>query len=376
LQLPRPGRDTLDTPAHTSRRLPKYKQNKTKQGFTHYRPSPAGTLEPTHLDVDTLNARLAPCGAARHRLALKPDEAHGAVFVLEGVLADTGGAVAAAWARVAASHGRPPPPLDARPALLAVRPERAVMDLLGWTRDWGEARALAADVAGAYLEEVGSLDAARPGVARWWAALAAARVPVAVVSELDRGTVSALLARCGLVGQGRASGGGGGKDGESHHHHHRRRHQQQAPPPPPRPPFASVAVVAAEDGAETRAQALLAAALKLGRPPAACVAFAGDPPTVAAAHNASMAAVAVASPRHPAWSLAEADLTVGAMDELTVQNVRRLFAARGAEFMDLAQERVSHSNGSGSDSSRGGRRRLWADRPRGAAVDERDEERE
>ena len=322
----------------------------TLQGFTHYRP----TGSEVQLDVDTLNERLQPSGAARHRLTLAPDEAHGAIFILEGVVsAEFEAAAGRAWAAVAAEAGFPPPPsIEDRPALLAVRPERAITDILGWTRDWGTARALAGDVAAAYVREVGGLRRPRPGIARWWGALAAARIPLAVVSDLDRATVEGMLGRMGLVGPAPAS--------------------SPAPPsssrPSPPPLLTSMAIVAAEDGAETRAQALLAAALKLGRPPAACVAFAGCPATVAAAHNASMAAVGVASPRHPAWTLAGADLQVGRFDDLTVQNVRRLFAARGAGFMDLAKERVAKGGGG----SAGGGEGRWRARRRGAAVDERD----
>ena len=330
LGAPRPGPSSLTSPLRPSPPL--------FQGFTHFRP----TGVQSHLDVDTLNEKLQPSGAARHRLTLSPDEAHGAIFCLEGCVVDTEAAAGRAWAAVARRAGfPPPPPASARPALYAVRPERAITDILGWTRDWGEARRLAAEVAAAYVAEAAALATPRAGLARWWAALGAARVPVAVVSDLDRGSVEGVLARTGLVGAAGGAGAGAG-----------------APAP---------CIVSAEDGAETRAQALLAAALKLGRPPSACVAFAGCPATVAAAHNASMAAVGVASPSHPAFTLGAADLLVPDFERLTVQNVRRLFAGRGAAFMDLAKERVVTEGRRGGGG--GGR---WVDRPRGAAVDERE----
>ena len=37
---------------------------------------------------------------------------------------------------------------------------------------------------------------------------------------------------------------------------------------------------------------------------------------------------------HKGWELKQADLTVAGLDELTVYNLRRLFAQRGEEFMD------------------------------------------
>lgn len=46
-------------------------------------------------------------------------------------------------------------------------------------------------------------------------------------------------------------------------------------------------------------------------------------------------AVAIQGHPHKAYQLKAADLTLAALDELTVYNIRRLFAQRGAEFMDI-----------------------------------------
>ena len=54
------------------------------QGFIQYRLSG----EALHLDVDTLNERLKLKGAARMRLAMRPDEAYGMIFNWDGVLAN------------------------------------------------------------------------------------------------------------------------------------------------------------------------------------------------------------------------------------------------------------------------------------------------
>ena len=43
---------------------------------------------------------------------------------------------------------------------------------------------------------------------------------------------------------------------------------------------------------------------------------------------------------HKGWELKQADLTVAGLDELTVYNLRRLFAQRGDEFMDLKTAQV------------------------------------
>ena len=44
--------------------------------------------EATHLDVDTLNEKLKLRGAERLRTAMRPDEAFGMIFCLEGVIVD------------------------------------------------------------------------------------------------------------------------------------------------------------------------------------------------------------------------------------------------------------------------------------------------
>ena len=50
------------------------------QGYIQYRSSG----EPHRLDVDTLNEQLQIKGAARMRTSMKPDEAFGMIFDLEG----------------------------------------------------------------------------------------------------------------------------------------------------------------------------------------------------------------------------------------------------------------------------------------------------
>ena len=100
------------------------------------------------------------------------------------------------------------------------------------------------------------------------------------------------------------------------------------------------ALVTAEDGMETRAQQLLSAAIKLGRPPMQCAAFVADIEGITAAHNTSLRAVAVIGV-HPQYRLGTADLTCGTLGELTVYNLRRLFADAGHQLMDLRKGRDS-----------------------------------
>ena len=92
--------------------------------------------------------------------------------------------------------------------------------------------------------------------------------------------------------------------------------------------------VTAEDGMEARSQQLLSAAIKLGRPPNQCIAFVSDIQGITAAHNCSIKAVAVTGV-HAGYQLRTADLTCGNLGELTVYNLRRLFANVGNELMDL-----------------------------------------
>ena len=44
---------------------------------------------------------------------------------------------------------------------------------------------------------------------------------------------------------------------------------------------------------------------------------------------------------HKGWELKQADLTVAGLDELTVYNLRRLFAQRGEEFMDIKTAQIT-----------------------------------
>jgi hypothetical protein len=141
--------------------------------------------------------------------------------------------------------------------------------------------------------------------------------------------------------------------------------------------------VTAEDGMETISESLLSAAIKLGRPPNKCVAFSSCPQgtcaiarvrifwgdcvlsggvsvkvvqlhfaavaitlthtsvfaVVVAAHNCTMKAIGVRG-THRNFELSIADLTVAAMDELKIYNIRRLFSNVGSEFMDLKLEFV------------------------------------
>lgn len=65
--------------------------------------------------------------------------------------------------------------------------------------------------------------------------------------------------------------------------------------------------------------------------------FEDDPRGITAAHNCTMMAVALIG-AHPAYDLGQADLAVGSFSELSVINLRRLYAHKGSNFMDLEKQ--------------------------------------
>lgn len=263
------------------------------EGFVQFRMSGE-----THLDVDTLNEQLKVVGADRMRHAMKPDEAFGMVFDWDGVLLDTRRLQRRAWRALAAEQALPYPPMERQ--LYDVSPERVITEVLQWTRDWAVARKLSARYGELLAGEMELVTTPLPGVAEWLSALHRSNVPCAVVTRLDRADLRSCLQRMGLA------------------HYF-------------------VADVSAEDGMDTLSQRFLSAALKLSRPPNACVVFSSCPGSVTAAHNCTMKAVAVRT-LYRGYHLKAADLTCGSMADLSVYNMRRLFAMRGAEFMDFRKQ--------------------------------------
>jgi len=230
-----------------------------------------------------------------------PDEAFGLIFSWDDVITDSRALRRAAWQQVATDEGLHFPSIE-RQHMYDMRAERAAMDVLHWTRDIKRAQEISWLVATAYSEKLAGISAPLHGVQEWLALMSKTNVPCALVANLDRITVTKLLERMNL-----------------------RRYFS--------------ALVTAADDMDTAAQRFLSASLKLGRPPNQCIVFAGCPTSVAAAHNCTMRAVAVMG-AHTAPQLRTADLTIGAMTELTVYNLRRLFANRGSDFMDLKKGRI------------------------------------
>lgn len=271
------------------------------EGFVQFLPS-----GPLRMDVEQLNEQLRPAGALRLRHAQHPHQAFGLVFSFDGVIADLPAIRREAWQRLAGAKGLPlPHHLLHHPELLRMPPEVAAVRLLRWAGDRKAAVQLAMEHAALAGELLAAHNRPMEGVREWLDTLGRFRVPCALVSALDRQTVQAALARMTL------------------HDHFQ-------------------AMVTAEDELDTLSQRLLAASLKLGRPPNMSVYFASTPECVTAAHNCSLKAVAVQGAYRP-HQLKNADITVGSLNELSVINLRRLFANMGQEFMDL-QKSVHNSN--------------------------------
>eukprot|EP00899_Mesostigma_viride_P020019 jgi/Mesvir1/28018/Mv04627-RA.1 len=266
------------------------------EGFTSYRPSGG----PLHLDVELLNDRMRQTGKRRARFALKPDEAFGAIFALDGVLCDTRPLQKKSWELLAAEEGFKMPSVP-RP-IYGVGVERVISEVFRWTQDPRDVRRLAARLSEIYRDEFIQRPVLLPGVMDWLMAMAKVGLPCAVTSHMERARVVGALTSMGVSEFFQA-------------------------------------IVSAEDDMESKAQRYLSAAVKIDRPPLKCVVFEDDPRGVTAAHNCSMKSIAVLG-SYKAYELQQADLTVSSMDELSIVNIRRLFANQGDELMDLKTEKI------------------------------------
>ncbi|BBN17843.1 hypothetical protein MPTK1_7g17320 [Marchantia polymorpha subsp. ruderalis] len=266
------------------------------EGFATYRPR-----GPLHVDVDYLNDRMRERGLQRIRYAMKPDEAFGLIYSWDNVIADTRALRIESWNRLANEEGKTiDNDLENHRQLLSMTPSRAMEKVLYWGETGGDIERLTKRLAVIYSEALARVRTPMEGVREWLEALDTAGVPCAVASSLDRLTLLAALERMGL-----------------------RKYFQ--------------AVVSEEDGMDSIAHRFLSAAVKLDRPPFKCVVFEDNPRGITAAHNCTMKAVALIG-SHPAYDLTQADLAVSSFTELSVINLRRLFANKGTEFMDLQKQ--------------------------------------
>ncbi|EFJ12148.1 hypothetical protein SELMODRAFT_158239 [Selaginella moellendorffii] len=266
------------------------------EGFSGYRPR-----APLHVDVDYLNDRMQERGLQRIKYALKPDQAFGLIYSWDNVLADTRSVRLRAWERLAQEEGKIIGDDPEKRRSIVCNSAKRVLERLAWAEHGDDIWRLMNRLSEIYCEELSKVEA-MAGLREWLAALYSAGVPCAVASTLDRISLLDALVRMGLDKYFQA-------------------------------------VVTEEDGMDSIAHKFLSAAVKLDRPPAKCVVFEDDPRGITAAHNCTMKAVALIGP-HPAYELTQADLAVSSFNELSIINLRRLFANKGSEFMDLQKQNV------------------------------------
>uniref|UniRef100_A0A7C9CLR1 Sugar-terminal-phosphatase n=1 Tax=Opuntia streptacantha TaxID=393608 RepID=A0A7C9CLR1_OPUST len=271
------------------------------EGFETFR-----TDGPLKVDVDFLNDRLQEGFLQRIRYAMKPDEAFGLIFSWDNVVADTRALKLNAWKQLAFEQGKEiPEDADTQRLILCANPHHVLTKIMKCENAESDADTLKLRLSQLYYENLLKLDKPVEGMEEWLEAVSNARIPCAVVSNLDRRNLVEALERMGI------------------------KHYFQA-------------IVSEEDGMEAIAHRFLSAAVKLDRKPSKCIVFEDDPRGVTAAHNCTMMAVALIG-THPAYDLVQADLAVGSFNELSVINLRRLFAHKGSNFMDLQKQVIERT---------------------------------
>lgn len=264
------------------------------EGFETFRPD-----GPLKVDVDFLNEKLQEGFLKRIRYAMKPDEAYGLIFSWDNVVADSRALKLNAWKQLALEEGKQIPEDGGAQRRMLYAGADHVMHKL-WEAEDRELDRLKLRLSQLYSDNLLNLTKPMEGLGDWLDAVSTARIPCAVVSSLDRRNMIEALERMGL-----------------------KKYFQ--------------AIVTEEDGMESIAHRFLSAAVKLDRKPSKCVVFEDDPRGITAAHNCTMMAVALIG-SHPAYDLVQADLAVASFNELSVINLRRLFAHKGSTFMDLQKQ--------------------------------------
>ncbi|KAJ0978407.1 hypothetical protein J5N97_013881 [Dioscorea zingiberensis] len=261
---------------------------------------------PLKVDVDYLNDKLQEGVLQRIRHAMKPDEAIGLIFSWDNVVADTRSLKLNAWRQLASEEGKEIPTDDhILRAILHTSADHVLQKVLCWQKGESELEQLKSRLSQLYYENLLQLDTPMEGLKEWLDALYTAGIPCAVVSCLDRRIMMESLQRMELTKYFQA-------------------------------------IVTEEDGMESMAHRFLSAAVKLDRKPSKCVVFEDDPRGITAAHNCTMMVVARIG-THPAYELVQADLAVASFSELSVINLRRLFAHKGSSFMDLQKQIIDKS---------------------------------
>ncbi|KAJ8764101.1 hypothetical protein K2173_005006 [Erythroxylum novogranatense] len=262
---------------------------------------------PMKVDVDFLNDRLQEGFLQRIRYAMKPDEAYGLIFSWDNVVAETRTIKLNVWKQLASEEGKEiPEDKHTQRMMLSAGSDHLLHKVLVWETTESEVERLKLRLSELYCENLlRQLREPIEGLEDWLDAVSRAGIPCAVVSSLDRMNMVTTLERMGL-----------------------KKYFQ--------------AIVAEEDGMESIAHRFLSAAVKLDRKPSKCVVFEDDPRGITAAHNCTMMAVALIG-AHPAYDLVQADLAVASFTDLSVINLRRLFANKGSAFMDRQKQIIEKS---------------------------------
>ncbi|CAA6654642.1 unnamed protein product [Spirodela intermedia] len=260
---------------------------------------------PLKVDVDYLNDKLQESFLQRIRHAMKPDETYGLIFSWDNVVADTSSLKLSAWEQLAFEEGKNMPRNgQIQRSMLHMAADDVLHKVLFWGDGAVDLERLKSRLLQLYYDNLLKLTEPVEGLKEWLDALYTAGTPCAVVSCLDRRNMLEALERMDL-----------------------RRYFQ--------------AVVSEEDGMESIAHRFLSAAVKLDRKPSKCVVFEDDPRGITAAHNCTMMAIGLIGAHR--YELVQADLTVGCFSDLSVINLRRLFAHKGFGFMELQKQVVEKS---------------------------------
>lgn len=256
------------------------------------------------LGADELNESLRPSFLQRHRHVLAPDEAFGAIFTWDVVIANARELELLAWEAVAEEKKLPLPDMDDIVRAEEMAPEAAVSRVFYWTQDWGEVKRCVFRKHEKFQElEPKFRYQTTQGIETWLDMLERYGVPcILCAAGQTKERVKAIVATLGLSKY-----------------------------------FTKNDIVSTDDEFESLEQMLLVAALKSERPPGKCVVFTDKPNGITAGHEVSAKVVAIIG-AHPAYEMKTADQLVSDFDGLVIYNIRRLFAEDGMEFMDPQTE--------------------------------------
>ena len=218
---------------------------------------------------------------------MKP--AFAAIFDWDGVIIDSAKLHEQSWHQLAAELGTRIAP-DSFLRGFGMKSAQIIEQIHHWASDPAEIARLTNRKEALYREIVGRSEIAPlPGVVEWLHRLDEAGVPCAVASSTQRANITAVLNRIGLAEAFRE-------------------------------------IISAEDveHGKPNPEVFEKAAARLGVLSARCVVFEDAHVGIEAARAAGMKAVAVTT-THPAADLADADLVVRRLDDLTLAQIAGLF---------------------------------------------------